>query len=179
MKHKKKFISKNVGAGLVSAQKERGITLIALVITIIVLLILAGVTIAMVVGDNGILTRAKGAKESTRGGEVKEIVEEAVAENAMADQIGGNKNTKESVVNKLHNDGKLTDDEFSKLETVDEITIGSILVDFSKLNGLKAISTEESFVGCYADIEGDGKVDGIIYADLAVGKTPKNQNWRR
>ena len=43
-------------------KKERGITLIALVITIIVLLILAGVTIAMVVGDNGILTRAREAK---------------------------------------------------------------------------------------------------------------------
>ena len=38
--------------------KESGITLIALVITIIVLLILAGVTIAMLTGQNGILTRA-------------------------------------------------------------------------------------------------------------------------
>ena len=43
----------------------RGITLIALVITIIVLLILAGVTIAALSGDNGILTRAKEAKEKT------------------------------------------------------------------------------------------------------------------
>ncbi len=59
---KNKFITKGVGAGLVSARKEMGITLIALVITIIILLILAGVTIAMVVGDNGILTRAREAK---------------------------------------------------------------------------------------------------------------------
>ena len=36
-----------------------GITLIALVITIIVLLILAGVSIAMLTGNNGILTRGK------------------------------------------------------------------------------------------------------------------------
>ena len=35
MKHKEKFIAKGVGAGLVSARKERGITLIALVITIV------------------------------------------------------------------------------------------------------------------------------------------------
>ena len=42
-----------------------GITLIALVITIIVLLILAGVTIAALSGDNGILTKAKDAKEKT------------------------------------------------------------------------------------------------------------------
>ena len=46
-------------------KKETGITLIALVITIIVLLILAGVTIAALSGDNGILTKAKEAKEKT------------------------------------------------------------------------------------------------------------------
>lgn len=45
-------------------KKERGITLIALVITIIVLLILAGVSIATLTGNNGILTRAQEAKES-------------------------------------------------------------------------------------------------------------------
>ena len=46
-------------------KKQTGITLIALVITVIVLLILAGVTIAALSGDNGILTRAKEAKEKT------------------------------------------------------------------------------------------------------------------
>ena len=44
---------------------ESGITLIALVITIVVLLILAGVTIATLTGDNGIITRANEAKEAT------------------------------------------------------------------------------------------------------------------
>ena len=46
--------------------KEKGITLIALVITIIVLLILAGVAIATLLGDNGIITRATTAKEKTQ-----------------------------------------------------------------------------------------------------------------
>ena len=45
--------------------REKGITLIALVITIIVLLILAGVSIAMLTGENGILTQAKNAKSET------------------------------------------------------------------------------------------------------------------
>lgn len=40
-------------------KERKGITLIALVITIIVLLILAGVSISMLIGDNGILTRGK------------------------------------------------------------------------------------------------------------------------
>ena len=46
-------------------KKERGITLIALVITIIVLLILAGVTIASITGENGILSKATQASQKT------------------------------------------------------------------------------------------------------------------
>ena len=46
-------------------KKQNGVTLIALVITIIVLLILAGVSIAMLTGDNGILTNATKAQENT------------------------------------------------------------------------------------------------------------------
>ncbi len=53
-------------------QEQAGITLIALVITIIVLLILAGVSIAMLTGNNGILTQAKNAKQSTVEAEQKE-----------------------------------------------------------------------------------------------------------
>ena len=56
-------------------QKNNGITLIALVITIIVLLILAGVTIATLTGDNGILTKATEAKEQTELADEKEKVE--------------------------------------------------------------------------------------------------------
>ena len=44
---------------------EKGITLISLVVTIIVLLILAGISIAMLTGENGILTQAKNAKKET------------------------------------------------------------------------------------------------------------------
>ena len=47
------------------AKERRGVTLIALVITIIVLLILAGVTIAMLTGDNGIISKAMQAKTKT------------------------------------------------------------------------------------------------------------------
>ena len=53
---------------------NKGITLIALVITIIVLLILAGVSIAMLTGDNGILTQAQNAKEKTEIASEKEAI---------------------------------------------------------------------------------------------------------
>ena len=56
-------------------KKSQGITLIALVITIIVLLILAGVSIAALTGNNGILTQAGQAKDSNNIAGVKEKVE--------------------------------------------------------------------------------------------------------
>ena len=59
-------------------RKETGITLIALVITIIVLLILAGVSIAMLTGDNGILTQAQNAKEKTEKASELEGIQLAV-----------------------------------------------------------------------------------------------------
>ena len=51
---------------------NQGITLIALVITIIVLLILAGISIAMLTGENGILRKAEVAKEQTDEEKAKE-----------------------------------------------------------------------------------------------------------
>ena len=59
-------------------KERKGITLIALVITIIVLLILAGVSIAMLTGQNGILTQANNAKDETEQANAKEKVELAV-----------------------------------------------------------------------------------------------------
>lgn len=53
-------------------KNQKGITLIALVITIIVLLILAGVSIAMLTGPNGLLTRAGNAKDDTLKAEAVE-----------------------------------------------------------------------------------------------------------
>ena len=49
----------------VNFKENKGITLIALVVTIIVLLILAGISISMLTGQNGILNRASEAKEKT------------------------------------------------------------------------------------------------------------------
>ena len=58
--------------------KEKGITLIALVVTIVVLLILAGVSISMLTGENGIITQAQEAKDDTEQARVQELVDLAV-----------------------------------------------------------------------------------------------------
>ena len=98
--------------------KEKGITLIALVITIIVLLILAGVAIATLTGDNGVLTKAVSAKEKTERAEV--------IENAKLDILGiqSDKNGKitigdlKGVLDKYFKDvpGEITAEDIATLE---------------------------------------------------------------
>ena len=56
-------------------KSKKGITLIALVVTIIVLIILAGVSINLVLGDNGIITKTKEAKENTELAKIEEEVQ--------------------------------------------------------------------------------------------------------
>lgn len=68
MKNERKFIKKD----------NKGITLIVLVIIIIILLILAGVTIGLVTGDNGLLTQATNAKNKTEAAQEKEKIQLAV-----------------------------------------------------------------------------------------------------
>ncbi|MBD9159048.1 MAG: type II secretion system protein [Clostridiales bacterium] len=138
-------------------KKERGITLIALVITIIVLLILAGISMAMLSGDNGILNRAVQAKEATRGGEVQETVRLAATNNAGVDYIGGTKQTRAEVISQLHRDGKLTDSEVETLEESNEIVIGGIKIDFSVLG---SISNAKTLVQAFKD--GEIKVGDYI-----------------
>ena len=55
-------------------KKQKGITLIALVVTIVVLLILAGISISMLGGENGIITQAKKSRDETTLGEIKEEI---------------------------------------------------------------------------------------------------------
>lgn len=59
-------------------RNEKGITLIALVITIIVLLILAGVSIAMLSGNNGLLTKASTAKQKNNEAEIADRINMAI-----------------------------------------------------------------------------------------------------
>ena len=64
-------------------KNKRGITLIALVITIIVLIILAGISIKLLLGEGGIIERAKNAKEETLIAHYKEQIEIIKVETAL------------------------------------------------------------------------------------------------
>ncbi len=65
-------------------EKNAGITLIALVVTIIVILILAGISISMLMGQNGILNRASEAKKKTEIASIDEQRKLAQAEALMS-----------------------------------------------------------------------------------------------
>lgn len=116
---------------------NKGITLIALVITIIVLLILAAVSIATLTGDNGILTKAQTAKEETRAASVLEEANLWKA-NLEADNYTENKTsqTLEELVNDLVTKNLLTEDEKDTIignaekEGTGEITIGNQTIVF-------------------------------------------------
>ena len=84
-------------------KKEKGITLIALVITIIILIILAGVSINLVLGENGIVSRAKYAKTTYEEESIKEKVILLLSEYKIEDNII----TLDEFFLKLKNEGKI------------------------------------------------------------------------
>lgn len=67
-------------------KNNKGITLIALVVTIIVLLILAAVSIAMLTGENGILKRAADARDNSANGTLEEATKIAIG-NIMTNDL--------------------------------------------------------------------------------------------
>ena len=80
-------------------KESKGITLIALVITIIVLLILAGVTIATLTGDNGILGKANDAKTQTEQAKADENLKIAIAGSYGTDGKLNLKDLKDNLTN--------------------------------------------------------------------------------
>ena len=70
--------------------KQSGITLVALVVTIVVLLILAGISIRLVLDNNGIITRAGDAKDKHEQGRVNDQTDLNSAEEWINQMAGGN-----------------------------------------------------------------------------------------
>lgn len=130
---KKQILTKQKG--------NRGITLIALVITIIVLLILSGISIAILTGENGILTKANDAKTQTRGASVEEA-RDLWKINQETDNYteSGIAQTLEELIADLINQKLLTEDEKDQIlgnsskgiEATGQVTIGSRTIIFKE-----------------------------------------------
>ena len=79
-------------------KKEKGITLVALVITIVVLIILAGVTIGLTLNQNGIFTKAKQARENYL---LAANEEQSMLANIDIDNLTGSASETNSLQNKI------------------------------------------------------------------------------
>ena len=102
-------------------KEKRGITLIALIITIIVLLILAGVTISMVVGDNGVVNQAMNAKEKTDEA-IRKEKSDFDKSSELADELVNGIESVEQVVDEYP--GKLEDDNGIKvINSIEDLVV--------------------------------------------------------
>ena len=108
--------------------------MVTLVITIIIMLILAGVAMSMVMGDGSLLEQATTASDNTRGAEVLEYVELIVASNGVTKYSGKAPVTRNTVISDLANEGLLTETEVTYLSSNDTITIGDVTIDFNEIN---------------------------------------------
>ena len=119
MESKEKIEETKEGKVKTMKNKQKGITLIALVITIIVLLILAGVSIASLTGENGILTRADTARKETAKQSAKEQVQievlGSIGKSGKVDIESLNKNLK-NVQGLKYKDAELS--ESNKIESL-------------------------------------------------------------
>ena len=151
-------------------KEEKAITLIALIVTIIVLLILAGVTIATLNGDNGLLQKAASAKQAN---------ETATAlENIQAEVAGS-----------YGPDGKIDLDELNKnLKRVNGLKYNDadIVLDGENKNIIEELPTEVSLNQYSFSIEESGKVSDITQAnrinskigEVVQGYSAANLEWQ-
>lgn len=136
--------------------KEKGITLIALIVTVIVLIILAGITIATLTGEDGIINNANKAKEETEIANEREIVDRATVQ-----AMGNNKR------------GNIVKDELQ--DELDRITkVGDTEVeDSGEEFEVVFVNTNRYYI---VDIDGDIIEEGKIVVDKSPGDITKDEN---
>lgn len=115
-------------------KQNNGITLISLVITIIVMLILAGVTVVAVI-NGGLIGKAGDARDKWNDAQQNELNQMDDIEKTIAQYTGGTS-------------GETISKDVTEME-----------------------NNNISYIGYFADVDNDGEVDGVIFADLLVGTT--------
>ena len=119
---------------------KKGISLVALVITIIVMIILTGAVVIRSIGDGDIISNSSIAAEQYRAREIVHAISMAVSNNALAENVGGTYTTKQGLIEDLKQQRKLTNEEIEFLKVEDTIEIAGVTVDFSVLNSSILIS---------------------------------------
>ena len=131
-------------------KKSKGITLIALVVTIVVLLILAAVSISMLGGENGIITQAKESREKTEQAKVEEIVDITIVGLMTENEGSANGITPKDIANRIN-------EEYSQYENV--------YAEDEEKFPTKIIFPEEN--GRYVDVDLTGILKDIYDTDIS------------
>ena len=129
-------------------KNDRGITLIALVITIIVLLILAGVSISMLTGENGILSQAQRAKEETENAAQKEKEDLEKLESLITGNIDEVQKVTDENPGELSGEG--TSSNPYKIESIEDLVAFSSIVNRGVYND--KTYNNNSFDGQYVEL---------------------------
>lgn len=129
------------------AKQEKGITLISLIITMIVLLILAGVSIAMLTGENGILKRAEDVNAISAMAELREKVALAQMECIMYSE----ETTVENVVtrataNEFFNDCDVTENDDGSVLIINISADAGVLIEDDGNGGVTTTEVNNNVV---------------------------------
>ena len=147
-------------------KENKGITLIALVITIVVLLILAGVTISTLTGDNGLLKKANEAKTASEESEIEEEIQLLKLEYEIAKRNGAFDGSCDDYVLYKKYGVRLGD-----IVNYDELSNGqkTYTTDISK--GIaRTVGTKDELTGKYPLIEGDFTTQNLTWRVLGINK---------
>ena len=157
-------------------KNKRGITLIALVVTIVVLLILAGVTISLLLDENGIIAKSKDARTETRVSQIEDEVGMWKQHNFINKESNQAQESADTMLASLISRKLLTEDEIDREQEL--ITIkkkdGTVIKEISyssvTINISKTPATEKSG----AVVLTVDSVDGLAKIDVSQGNEELN-----
>ena len=124
-------------------KKQKGITLIALVVTIVVLLILAGVTISLLLDENGIIAKSKDARTETRISQIEDEVGMWKQHNFINKESNQEQESADTMLASLNSRKLLTEEEIDRDQElitikkkdgtiIKEISYSSVTINISK-----------------------------------------------
>ena len=111
-------------------KNKNAITLIALVVTIVVLLILAGVTISLLLDENGIIAKSKDARNANRAGAIKEEITLWKADKFAADNGAGSHESMDDFLARLKTRGLISDEDIATIKDTRKLQVGKETIVF-------------------------------------------------
>ena len=132
-------------------KNKNAITLIALVVTIVVLLILAGVTISLLLDENGIIAKSKDARNANRAGTIRDEISLWEADKVASENGAGSHESMDAFLTRLKTRGLINDEDIQKIKDTRELQVGKEIIKFPSdaKTLVQAFKDEEIKVGDY------------------------------